>query len=92
MVGGPQALTDAQDENLKLREELNASKKRVIELKQAAHQRKLTWKEELDKITEELSSKQKLEGEVAAMRQQMVDCKLRAACSTSIREKLKGNN
>mmetsp|Transcript_25490 Transcript_25490/g.55815 ORF Transcript_25490/g.55815 Transcript_25490/m.55815 type:complete len:392 (-) Transcript_25490:64-1239(-) len=60
-----------EEENLKLREELNATKKKVIELKQVAQQRKLAWKGELANITQELDAKRRLEEEVLALRQQM---------------------
>mmetsp|Transcript_35573 Transcript_35573/g.83125 ORF Transcript_35573/g.83125 Transcript_35573/m.83125 type:complete len:387 (-) Transcript_35573:8-1168(-) len=58
-----------EEDNLRLREELNATKKKVIALKQAAHQRKVAWQEELAKITEEIDSKRKLEEEVAGLKQ-----------------------
>jgi len=57
-----------EDETLRLREELNGEKQKVIELKRAAHSRGAAWKEELQKITEELTIKQRLEEEVAHLR------------------------
>lgn len=57
-----------EDETLRLREELNEEKQRVITLKQAAQSRKAAWKEELQKLAEELGSKQKLEEEVIRLR------------------------
>eukprot|EP00929_Paragymnodinium_shiwhaense_P091725 TRINITY_DN51631_c0_g1_i1.p1 TRINITY_DN51631_c0_g1~~TRINITY_DN51631_c0_g1_i1.p1 ORF type:complete len:429 (+),score=123.15 TRINITY_DN51631_c0_g1_i1:135-1421(+) len=59
-----QEVLSLEDENIRLREELNREKKRVIDLKQAAIQRKAAWKEEVDKISEDLSMKERLEEEV----------------------------
>jgi chromosome segregation ATPase len=57
-----------EDETLRLREELNEEKQRVIKLKQAAQSRKVAWKEELQTLAEELGSKQRLEEEVIHLR------------------------
>eukprot|EP00928_Gymnodinium_smaydae_P037694 TRINITY_DN26125_c0_g1_i1.p1 TRINITY_DN26125_c0_g1~~TRINITY_DN26125_c0_g1_i1.p1 ORF type:complete len:432 (-),score=135.67 TRINITY_DN26125_c0_g1_i1:20-1132(-) len=54
-------LADAEDEAFRLREELNREKERNL-------QRKAAWKEELHKITEELTQKQRLEDEVLELR------------------------
>lgn len=64
-----------EDETLRLREELNCEKQKVIELKKAAHSRAAAWKEELHKITEELSAKQQLEKEVAQLRTDQARCR-----------------
>lgn len=61
--------TNLEDENLKLREELNASKEKVIELKRAAAKRSSDWRSELQTITEELSTKHALDGEAVTLRQ-----------------------
>jgi len=57
-----------EDETLRLREELNNEKQKVIQLKRAATSRGAAWKEELQKLTEELTQKQRLEEEVAQLR------------------------
>jgi predicted nucleic acid-binding Zn-ribbon protein len=59
-----------EDENLRLREDLNASKEKVIELKKAAAARSAAWKNELQTITEELTVKQKLEEEVVGLKEE----------------------
>jgi len=60
-----------EDDNLKLREELNQEKQKVLELKRGAHNRTMQWKAELQKITEEVESKQRLEEDVARLRDEM---------------------
>eukprot|EP00747_Dinoflagellata_sp_TGD_P212598 gnl/TRDRNA2_/TRDRNA2_85682_c0_seq1.p1 gnl/TRDRNA2_/TRDRNA2_85682_c0~~gnl/TRDRNA2_/TRDRNA2_85682_c0_seq1.p1 ORF type:complete len:346 (-),score=95.66 gnl/TRDRNA2_/TRDRNA2_85682_c0_seq1:212-1249(-) len=60
----PQKLQDVlavEDENLQLREALNAEKQKVIELKCAYDQRKQAWKAELQKIEGDLGQKFELE-------------------------------
>lgn len=59
-----------EDENLRLREELNSSKEKVIELKRAAAKRCQDWRAEMQTITEELASKQALEEEAATLRKE----------------------
>lgn len=57
-----------EDEALMLREELNASKQKVVELKKAALQRGADWKEQLQRITEDVGSNQRVEEENAQLR------------------------
>lgn len=64
----PEEFANLEDENLKLREELNASKEKVIELKRAAAKRSADWRSELSTITEELACKQSVEEEAASLR------------------------
>lgn len=58
-----------EDENLWLRIELNREKAKIIELKKAAHSRREEWKEQLEEVTRELKEKQRLEEELAELRQ-----------------------
>lgn len=60
-----------EDETLRLREELNGEKQKVIELKRAAHTRAAAWKAELQNIQEELSAKHALEEELAIAKQEI---------------------
>lgn len=64
----PEEFENLEDENLKLREELNASKAKVIELKQAAAKRAADWRSEMKTIAEELATKESLEQEAATLR------------------------
>merc|ERR1712217_948951 len=64
----PEDFASLEDENLKLREELNIAKEKVIELKQTAAKRRQQWSEEIQQITEELNVKQKLEAEAISLR------------------------
>lgn len=57
-----------QEENTKLREELSQERNKVAELRRATQMRKAAWQEELDKISEELATKQRLEEEIAQLR------------------------
>merc|ERR1719326_2230164 len=57
-----------EDENLQLREELNACKGKVVELKKAAAKRQSDWKKEMLTVSEELAAKESLEEEAAALR------------------------
>lgn len=52
-----------EDETLKLREELNVEKQKVVELKKAAHSRGAAWKGQLEEITGELAAKHRLDEE-----------------------------
>lgn len=65
-----EAFASLEDENLRLREDLNASKEKVIELKKAAAARSAAWKTELQTITEELTVKKNLEGEVVSLKEE----------------------
>lgn len=60
-----------EDETLRLREELNNEKQKVIQLKRGATGRAAAWKEELQKLTEELTQKQRLEEEVSQLRREI---------------------
>lgn len=68
-VPPPEEFANLEDENLSLREQLNASKEKVIELKKAAAKRSADWRAELQTITEELGAKHALEEEAANLRQ-----------------------
>lgn len=57
-----------EDENLKLREDLNAEKQKVVELKRKEATRRAEWKEEVEKISAELAQKHRLEEEIAMLR------------------------
>mmetsp|Transcript_10083 Transcript_10083/g.16482 ORF Transcript_10083/g.16482 Transcript_10083/m.16482 type:complete len:355 (-) Transcript_10083:6-1070(-) len=65
-----EAFASLEDENFKLREDLNTSKEKVIELKKAAAARSAAWKNELQTITKELTAKQKLEEEVVSLKEE----------------------
>lgn len=64
-----------EESTLRLREELNAEKQKVVDLKKAAHSRGAAWKEELEKIADELGAKQVLEEEVARLRHELTRCR-----------------
>lgn len=57
-----------EDETLKLREELNSEKLKVVELKKAAMSRGAAWKEQLGQIAVELKEKEVLQGEITQLR------------------------
>ncbi|CAK0909078.1 unnamed protein product [Prorocentrum cordatum] len=57
-----------EDDSLKLREELNTEKQKVLELKKDGHRRKTLVQEELGKLTDELGAKEMLEEEVRRLR------------------------
>jgi len=57
-----------EDDLLRLREQLNAEKEKVLELKRAAQSRRAAWQEELGKITDELGAAERLQGEVDSLR------------------------
>lgn len=56
-----QEVLSLEDENLKLREDLNLEKQKNLELKRESQRRKAMWKEELEKIQEDLHDKHRLE-------------------------------
>lgn len=58
----------SEDEALRLREEFNAEKCKVLELKRAAHSRAAEWKLRLEQLSAELAQKERLEDEVTALR------------------------
>lgn len=79
-------IASLQDESTRLREELHREKQRVMELKQAALQRKAAWREELITLTEEIEQKQRLEEEVVELRQSQARLReeLRAGASMAV--------
>lgn len=57
-----------EGETLKLREELNAEKEKVVELKRREANRRAEWKEELEKISAEVAQKHRLDEENTLLR------------------------
>mmetsp|Transcript_37799 Transcript_37799/g.95833 ORF Transcript_37799/g.95833 Transcript_37799/m.95833 type:complete len:365 (-) Transcript_37799:93-1187(-) len=60
-----------EDETLRLREDLNSEKCKVVELKKAAHGRAAEWKQQLQAIIAELSVKERLEEENRHLRREV---------------------
>merc|ERR1712146_78101 len=83
-VPPPEDFKDLEDENLNLREQLNASKEKVIKLKQEASTRSAAWKAELQVISEELTAKQALEEEVHKLRKERANLQDQLADASTV--------
>lgn len=60
-----------EEQVIRLREDLNSEKEKVITLKRKDESRKKAWKAELDKIVKELREKQRLEEDLANFKEQL---------------------
>lgn len=78
---GREEIVRLEDENLQLREELNAEKQRILDLKAADRRRRAEWKTELAQIQEDLDQKQKLKELVVRLRSELTSLRAQHADS-----------